>query len=308
MPPTILATANQLNNREWASLAWLSLFAIWALTRAGVAKGLWDVVKVATSWKIWVPFVLFAAWIVGLCWLGEQARIWNDELVKDTLIWSLGPAIVALFSITEVGKKPHFFRRALLAAVGYTVLVEFFINLYVFSLPVELVLVPFVTVIVLMSLVAGIKQETVVIKRFLDVVAGLIGILLLGYVIVRLVGDWSQADKLGDLRELALPMWLSVGTLPFIYVLALVSSYELAFLRIGWQLDDPTARRRAKLALVIGLHFRSQAVANFGGSNLMELRSAQSVDQARRIIRGPTRELLDDSEWPSQRMASDRTV
>ena len=164
MPPTILATANQLNNREWASLAWLSLFAIWALTRAGVAKGLWDVVKVATSWKIWVPFVLFAAWIVGLCWLGEQARIWNDELVKDTLIWSLGPAIVALFSITEVGKKPHFFRRALLAAVGYTVLVEFFINLYVFSLPVELVLVPFVTVIVLMSLVAGIKQETVVIK------------------------------------------------------------------------------------------------------------------------------------------------
>src|SRR5436305_436101 len=123
MPPRILATANQLNNREWASLVWLALFAVWALTRAGVAKCLWGVLMVAASWKIWVPFVLLAGWIIGLCWLGERARIWDDELVKDTSIWSLGPAIVAFFSITDVGKKPRFFRRALLAAVGYTVLV-----------------------------------------------------------------------------------------------------------------------------------------------------------------------------------------
>ena len=252
--------------------------------------------KVAASWKIWGPFVLLAGWIVGLCWLGEQARIWDTELVKDTPIWSFGPAIVAFFSITEVGTKQHFFRRALLAAVGYTVLVEFFINLYVFSFPIEFVLVPFVTLIVLTSLVAGMKQETMVAKRLLDAITAIIGIGLLSYVAVHLVRDWSHTDKLAELRELALPMWLSAATLPYIYLLGLVSSYELAFLRIGWQLDDPAARRRAKLALVSGLHLRYYAVATFGGSNLLQLRSARSFKEAREIVRSPNRDLIEETE------------
>jgi hypothetical protein len=295
MASTVLATANQLNNREWASLIWLALFAVWALRQTGVAAGLWGAVRIAASWKIWVPFVLLAGWIIGLCWFGEQVRIWDNELVKDTLIWSLGPAIGALFSITDVGKKPRFFRRALLAAVGYTVLVEFFVNLYVFSLSVELVLVPLVTLIVLTSLVAGMKQETMVVKRVLDAITGIIGILLLGYVVAHLVNVWNQTDKVAELRELALPMWLSVGTLPFIYFLALISSYESAFMRIGWQLNDRTARRRAKLALIAGLHLRYYAVATFGGTNLLQLRSARSFKEARKIARSPNRNLLEDT-------------
>ena len=296
MKATVLATTNQLNNREWATLAWLCLFAVWALTRAGVARGLWGVVKVAASWKIWVPFVLLTAWIVGLCWLSEHVRLWDRGLVKDTAIWALGPAVVAFFSLTDAGKKPQFFRRALLAAVSYTVLLEFFINLYVFSLPVELVFVPVVTLTILTSLVAGMKQETMVVKQILDGITGLIGICLLLYVTVHLVRDWKHTDKLADLRELALPVWLAAGTLPYIYFLGLVSSYELAFLRIGWQLDDPTTRRRAKLALIAGLHVRYYAVANFGGSNLVELRSARSFKEALEIIRRPSYDLLEETE------------
>jgi hypothetical protein len=55
-------------------------------------------------------------------------------------------------------------------------------------------------------------------------VAASLGILT--YVAPSLVHNWGTTDKGGLLRQLALPVWLTVGTLPFVYALGLLETYR----------------------------------------------------------------------------------
>jgi hypothetical protein len=73
--------------------------------------------------------------------------------------------------------------------VGLTVLVEFFVNLYVSPLWVELLLQPFVAVVLWMSVVAA--GDT---KRLLDVISTLSGIAMIVVVAWYLVRHYQEID------------------------------------------------------------------------------------------------------------------
>ena len=83
------------------------------------------------------------AWVGLELWVGARLGLWNTVLAKGTILWTLGSAGVLLFNCTQTdsdGDDAHFFRRTILATVGVAAFVEFFVNLYVMSLPAELVL------------------------------------------------------------------------------------------------------------------------------------------------------------------------
>lgn len=296
--PNLLAD-NQLNNREYATLLWIAVFIGWMIKFNRVRSSFGNTLRTAASWKIWIPFLGFLAETAVLVLLAHRLHFWNNQLIKATAIWMFGPAIVLFFGFADIGKKPHFFRRALIATLSYTVLLEFFMNLYVFSFKVEFFFVPLVTILVFMSFVAGMKQETVAAKRFIDTFIALTGGLLFLYVIVKVVANWHQIDKLREIRELALPVWLSIGALPFVYLLSLAANYELAFMRIKFRVDDRRVRHKIELALVSALHVRTHAVANFGGAVLMEITATSTFAEARQVIK-KWRQSVNSTRLPAE--------
>ena len=98
--------------------------------------------------------------------------------------------------------------------------------------------------------------------------------------------DWSftRSTSSGVLSFLQ-PVALSVVVVAMTYIVALVSSYELAFMRIGWSQPSRRHRVRAKLALLVTLHVHLQKVHHFFGFLPGQLADADSWRAARRIVR-----------------------
>jgi hypothetical protein len=82
-----------------------------------------------------------------------------------------------------------------------------------------------------------------------------------------------------------MPIWLTVGILPVIFMVALLSHYELLFMRLGFATSDPQVLRRSRRAAVLGLRLHNTAVGQFGGAWLQKLVNAETSRAARQVVK-----------------------
>jgi hypothetical protein len=274
---------NELNNREWATLVWLAVVVVLMLWSKRTRHPVLVLVRTATTSLLAGLAVGLWIWAAGIVWLGERVHLWTGDLLKDTVIWAIGPALALIYGLAP--SNPNFFRRAVLGTVQISVFVEFYLNLHVFGFIQELVLLPVVTAVAVLAQFAGTDPKYRPAKRLFDVILGCIGLALLAYASVTLIANWRQEDPLHDVRELALPVWLTIGAVPYLLVLSLFFNYQAAFRRLAWSSKDVNAVRRAKLALLIELNVRSNRVGAFGSPWINRLTEAHSFTEARRVAR-----------------------
>ena len=84
--------------------------------------------------------------------------------------------------------------------------------------------------------------------------------------------------------EFALPIWLTLGLLPFLYVFSIVVVYDAAFHRLNSEMTDQRSRWRPKVALLSVLHVRTYDVRRFTGYFTKQLSEARTFWAARRVV------------------------
>lgn len=257
-----------LNNRELALLIWLGLFLAVMLTKTDVRVSVWRVVVAFCHPKIFTSVVAALVYCVGLIWLGTQIGLWDTSLFNDTVVWFVSVVLVLLFSSNKVGNE-HYIRRAFSRAIALTVLIEGAVNLVVLPLPVELVLIPFATVLSLLLVVAESDEEYAPAAKLVNGLLVTIGTGLLLFVVIHTLTSLSSTDWTHVWRLLALPLWLTVGVLPFIYLAGTYAICESTFTRMDFFGGNVgvsrRARRRAKLAFLLGTRCRARLVGDFTG-------------------------------------------
>ena len=268
-----------MNNREKATLIWLGIALVAALMSRDIRGSLWACIGAFASPRIVVPLSLFAGWAVGLVALARAAGLWEADVRSDTVVWFI-TAGVALFFSLDKATKDGYFRRTARRAVAITALVEGFVNLEVFGLAAELAFLPVMVVLGGMLVISEGKDEYALIRSFLNGLLGLIGGCVLAYVLVRLA---THLDTGHTVRALALPVWLTIGSIPFVYAFALLAEYAQAFRRIDSHTDEPSHRRRAKWALLQAANLRLTELAGFAGHWIGDLTSAESDEGARLV-------------------------
>ena len=259
---------------------------MWALSTKSVREGFVGVVKAFIKPQILIPLAAMLTWVGLELWVGVRLVLWNSALAKGTILWTLGSAGILLFKCTQFDSDSdrHFFRQTILATVGVAVFVEFFVNLYVMSLPIELVLQIMVLVLLLMVTVGDSKPEYKSAKVFIEGVLVVIGLALFIFVARQIYLDWRQFDAPEVLLEFALPIWLTVGLLPFLYVFSIYVAYDTVFRRINWEVNDGRSRWRSRLALLSALPFRTAIVRGFTGYWTRQLSEAQTFSAARGVV------------------------
>lgn len=273
------------NNRQWATVLWLAVLVTWALMRRDVRASMRAVLPAALSPKILVPLVLMAGWVVGLVALASRVELWSTSRVTDTAFWFVTAGLVLFGRFGKVSTERGFVRRTAMATLEISVLVQAVSEVFVLDLAVELLLQLVFAVLAIMSVVAGRRQEYRQVKGFADGLMTCAGVGLLLYVVASLISNWNTVDK-GDLaQQLMLPVWLTIGVLPFIYLLGLFAAYELAFVRIDWK---SKARRRLriqqKVALLMSFHMKAAEIGDFRGPWQFKLAESSSFRSARRVI------------------------
>ena len=278
-----------LNNRELAALIWISAAVLWAFSKTSVRRSFVGVIKAFLKLQILLPLVAMFAWVGLELWVGVRLALWSTALAKATILWTLGSAGVLLFNCTQIdsnGADVHFFRRTILATVGVTAFVEFFVNLYVMSLAAELIFQVVVAVPSVMVAVAGQKPEYKSVKAFCERVLALIGFALFALAARQVYLDWCQLDARELLLDLALPVWLTVGLAPFLYVFSIYVAYDVIFRRIRGEKTGRASRWRSRLALLSVLHFRADTVRKLAPYWYVtrKLGEAQTFSAARGVV------------------------
>lgn len=278
-----------LNNRELAALIWIGVAVLWAFSKKSVRESFFGVVRAFLKSQILIPLVAMLAWVGLELLIGVRLALWNLSLAKATILWTLGSAGVLLFNCTQIdseGDDLRFFRRTILATVGVAAFVEFFVNLYVMSLIAEFGFQFVVAVLTLMVVVAAQKPEYKFVKVLCERVLALIGLALLVLTARQIHLHWQQLNVPGVLLDFVLPVWLTIGLVPFLYLFSIFVAYDAAFRRINYGANDRRARWRSGLALLSALRFRTHAVRRFTGSGYFarKLGEAQTFSAARGVV------------------------
>lgn len=273
-----------LNDRELASVILLGLVVIAASFNGGIRSSLLSMLRLTFAGRLSILWVMYASLLAGTTYGLLRVGLGYAGSTKDAVVWGLIAGLPILLKFTVVGREPRLLRNTLVGLVGATALVEFFINVYVFPLWAELLLQPFLAVVVGMSMVAGNSQGTPSAKKLIDAVSAVVGSTLLFVVTRHLAQHRDEIDGRSTLLSFVQPIVLSVVVVAMTYVVALVSSYQLAFMRIGWRQPPGEGQVRAKLALLVTLHIRLQQVHDFSGMLPHRLAGATSWRAARRLV------------------------
>lgn len=275
------------DNREIAALVWLGAAASWVLSQQKLRASIGDVFKAFLQPLIVIPLAAMFAWIGLELWVGARLALWNVTLAKSTLLWTLGSAAVLFFNCAQAASDPRFFRRTIVATIGVAVFVEFFMNLYVMSLPTELVLQFVIIVLSLLAAVGGIRPDHKPVKILCEVLLAAIGFALFIYTVRQVYLGWDGIDGRSLPLEFALPIWLTAGLLPFLYILSFYVVYDAAFRGINWA---TAGDRRPAVTLALPAGGGISAALSHGCGSEVHVELGQTRERGHVILRRERRD------------------
>ena len=273
-----------LDNREWAALIWLAIAFFLALLVKGCRSGLWKALLIFRRPVILIPFGVFTAYVGLELFLGHRVGLWRPSLIKGTIFWFLISGFSLFFNFVDASRKPGFFKRKVRATIGGSLLLEFLVNLSPMSLAAELILQPIAAIIASTALVANRDKRHNRAKPLLEYSLALIGLWMFGFSIWTIYHGWSEIDKASLLLQFLLPVWLTIGVLPFIYMLGLYLTYESIFNAIESHRSDWKACWRARFAVLSKFGFKMQDAQAFVGHWPCEVVSASDFRSARAVM------------------------
>ena len=92
---------NNFNNRELASFFWIIILGIWLFLGKSFRMATWNVVKSIFEIKILLILSLTLGYVAGIILILNWIGFWELSVLKSSIYWFLGMALVNLFNITN---------------------------------------------------------------------------------------------------------------------------------------------------------------------------------------------------------------
>jgi hypothetical protein len=292
-----------LTNREWATLFWIAVILVVVLLRPSGRAGLGQIAKASLVKPILIIHGLYLAWIVLVVAVARALGLWGIDLAKDTAIWAITVGLPILFGSVRDATTPGYFRRKARQTVGLGVVVGFYLNLVVFPLVVELILQPLLGLIVLAVALTKTKKELARVRPFYDRLQAIIGLVIFAAAALWLITNFRTLDAQQLSLSFLLPVWLTLGVLPLIYVFSILFSYQEALLRLRWHSEGRRSAWRARLGLVLGFRLNLRDLGAPGQGYQWGLAHSTGLRDGLRIIRKFRRSLREAEAAERGRLA-----
>ncbi|MFC1547333.1 hypothetical protein ACFL5M_02280 [Candidatus Neomarinimicrobiota bacterium] len=271
------------NNREVATAFWLLVFAVWALYKSEIRRSIGGVLRAFWRFKIVASFFLILLYVTGMVTFLAMIDMWKVGLLKDTIVWFFVGAMAMMMRFGAADDVENIFQKVLIDSIKIIIVLEFLVNAYTFSLPAELVIVPVMTFIAMVDAVAGLDEKNQAVSKLTKGVQIVIGFVILAIVVSRAILDWQNLQSLDTVRSVLLAPLLSLILCPFLYIMVLISKYELIFLRINLGIDkEKSLKRYARLRIVLHTRLslrKLQYLLRKHAADLMQIQTEFDVDR-----------------------------
>lgn len=270
-------------SREIASIIWFSVIALWVVLYPKTRATLPQLFKALLHWRVVLAVGLMLLYVVGIVVFLGTIGLWGQEQVKDTAVWFAFAAIPLSFAFSSSKESGNIFTTVLADNLRVILLVEFLIGTYTFPLVLELLLLPVVTFVLLIGILAKADPRLSLVAKASINVQMLIGLGVLCYVFYMAAQDFENLKRLDTFRNFLLTPVLSLLFSPFIYIMAVFAAYELLFVRlkIGPRKDKQVvAYTRRRLIKHLGLDLnKNRLFLKQHAFTLVKLQTKEDVDR-----------------------------
>lgn len=219
----------RLSSREWASLAWMALIAAGiiylAATDSRFRHQLIDLFKTAFFSKLAYLWIGYALWIALFILLADYFGYWQPTLTKATLVWSATIGISTLAGFTEA-QSLGYFKSSLLNLFRGVMIFEYFLGFATFPIWVEFPLQFFIFFFLVAPIIASDYQQ-----RWSLISLGFFILLLLAMVVNSVLAIYTATNLNWRLilRQISLPVILTLWVLMLVPPLSIYAAYEVVF-------------------------------------------------------------------------------
>ena len=253
-----------LSTREWATLIWACIFTLYILCYRKIRKSLWNVIviffdkKLRILWKIILLYVLTIT--IVFCYL----PIWENIYIKDIIIWSLFSGLIYCMNAVSSEADETYIKKILKDNLKFTMILEIFMSTFTFNIWIELAIIPVITIITVMNVIAERKEEYKSVHKLLDSVLAIAGFWIFYETIKIGINEYKQLNIINTLVSFMIPIAYLTLIIPLEYALELYSKYELLFLRMTFKEEkDKKTKIRHRVAIICSCRISVRRVLLF---------------------------------------------
>lgn len=219
--------------REIAFFIYVVILIIYLLLHKKFKSIVMPVIKAALHIKLVIPFLIvltFAALFVYVC---TYLPFWDWIYIKDIVLWVFFAGVPICFNATSRNLENNYFKNILIDNLKFTALTEFITGTFTFHIIAELILQPVLFIFVILQATA--KQKTDSVKKIIDGLIGITGIIIIFLTIKSAIDSFDDIQYIDILVGLLLPIVLSVFYLPMAYFFAVYAKYDVLFFRMSFR-------------------------------------------------------------------------
>ena len=242
------------SNREIAVFFWALIFLSWAFTKKEIRDSAKHVLLAFCHRKILTIFALMGVYVYLIVASLRSMGIWDFDQLKNTILWFVFVASIELFKANTIHQEEGYFKKSIKGHLKLLVILEFIVGIQSFSLIVEFIIVPILSIAVLILAFSELKKEYKPVENLMSWVLAIFGVFMVGsglYFISSNFGEFAQEKTFLDFIT---PIFLSISLLPFIFIFFVYILYENILVRINIYTDNRIHRLYGKFKGLV--HFK----------------------------------------------------
>ena len=218
------------NNREIALLLWIVVIVL-TISLSKLRKSFVTIYQILTKRMFLIIFSLIGAYLFGIIILFKNIDIWQKSNLKEVIFWLFTVGLILVFKINDANSNAYF-KSIFLSAIKWTIVLEFVVNLFCFSLFTEIIVLPVLVFLILTQTFAEMYEKHKVVSTFLQNVIAIVGLSIFSYSLYKTIVNFEDVLTFQNLVSFLLPSAITILFIPFVYFLALYSTYESYFIHL----------------------------------------------------------------------------
>ena len=211
----------------------MGAFILFSAASKSVRNSIFGVIKTFFHWKIIVPIICAQLYLSIFYFSLYKLNIWNDSILREIIFFSLFTSISLIFKYASNNDHISSLKGIIQDTVSASIIIEFYLQIYTFSYPIELLIQFLLAFFYLMGVYN--KRETKDYEKTYIVTQSLFYCLtafLLVYSIYMAIKHWENNFSCQTVASLLFHIIATIAYWPFLYIFATICAYETWFVRI----------------------------------------------------------------------------
>ena len=274
-----------LSTREWATLIWGCIFMLYVLCHREIRKSLWNVIVIFFDKKLRILWEIILLYVLTITMVFCYLPIWENIYIKDIIIWFLFSGLIYCMNAVSSEADETYIKKILKDNLKFTMILEFFMSTFTFNIWIELAIIPVITIITVMNVIAERKEEYKSVHKLLDSILAIAGFWIFYETIKIGINEYKQLNIINTLVSFIIPIVYLILIIPLEYILELYSKYEVLFLRMTFKEEkDKRIRLHHRTAIFRECNFSVRKILLFQREYMIQMYALMKEDEFNQLM------------------------